>query len=192
MLLDNLNKTINQFTSYYQSIVSICFKEENIFAVEIKKTIREIEIVKSKNYKNSTDIFNQTNSDFNLKDKRKGPLFEGKFKAIRVETNQQLLHLSRYIHLNPHSSQLKVTATLRNPHNRQQPLGEAVTTRSNPQYRGVSSSRIEQISAGTSLQFAISNQEKVPIYINILAIDSEGTIIVIFSPDLYSTFGVAP
>jgi len=38
---------------------------------------------------------------FNTKYKRKGPLFEGKFKAIRVESNEQLLHLSRYIHLNP-------------------------------------------------------------------------------------------
>lgn len=38
---------------------------------------------------------------FNIKRKRKGPLFEGTFKAVRVETNEQLLHLSRYIHLNP-------------------------------------------------------------------------------------------
>ncbi|MEX2007551.1 MAG: transposase [Candidatus Levyibacteriota bacterium] len=38
---------------------------------------------------------------FNIKYKRKGPLFEGKFKAVRVETNEQLLHISRYIHLNP-------------------------------------------------------------------------------------------
>ncbi|MBL7159703.1 transposase [Candidatus Microgenomates bacterium] len=41
---------------------------------------------------------------FNVKNKRNGPLFQGKFKAIRVETNKQLLHLSRYIHLNPYSS----------------------------------------------------------------------------------------
>lgn len=41
---------------------------------------------------------------FNIKYKRKGGLFEGRFKAIRVETNEQLLHLSRYIHLNPYSS----------------------------------------------------------------------------------------
>lgn len=41
---------------------------------------------------------------FNVKNKRNGPLFEGKFKAIRVETDEQLLHLSRYIHLNPYSS----------------------------------------------------------------------------------------
>lgn len=38
---------------------------------------------------------------FNTKYDRKGPLFEGKFNAVRVESNEQLLHLSRYIHLNP-------------------------------------------------------------------------------------------
>lgn len=41
---------------------------------------------------------------FNVKNERKGPLFQGKFKAIRVEGEEQLLHLSRYIHLNPYSS----------------------------------------------------------------------------------------
>jgi len=38
---------------------------------------------------------------FNLKNERKGPLFESPFKAVRVETDEQMLHLSRYIHLNP-------------------------------------------------------------------------------------------
>lgn len=32
---------------------------------------------------------------------RVGPLFQGMFKSVHVETNEQLLHLSRYIHLNP-------------------------------------------------------------------------------------------
>lgn len=41
---------------------------------------------------------------FNIKNKRKGSLFEGRFKAIRIETDSQLLHLSRYVHLNPYSS----------------------------------------------------------------------------------------
>lgn len=40
----------------------------------------------------------------NTKHKRKGHLFEGQFKAVRVETDEQLVHLSRYIHLNPYSS----------------------------------------------------------------------------------------
>lgn len=41
---------------------------------------------------------------FNTRHQRIGPLFQGPFKAIRVESNEQLLHLSRYIHLNPYSS----------------------------------------------------------------------------------------
>lgn len=41
---------------------------------------------------------------FNIVYKRKGTLFEGRFKAVRIETDSQLLHLSRYIHLNPYSS----------------------------------------------------------------------------------------
>ena len=38
---------------------------------------------------------------FNLKHKRSGALFEGTFKAILIENETYLTHLSRYIHLNP-------------------------------------------------------------------------------------------
>lgn len=38
---------------------------------------------------------------FSIKYKNKGPVFEGNFKAVRVEADEQLIHLSRYIHLNP-------------------------------------------------------------------------------------------
>lgn len=38
---------------------------------------------------------------FNEKNARSGVLFQGKFKSILVETDEYLLHLSRYIHLNP-------------------------------------------------------------------------------------------
>ena len=48
---------------------------------------------------------------FNTKNKRSGPLFQGKFKAVMVESDEQLLHLSRYIHLNPYSSHLIRNAT---------------------------------------------------------------------------------
>ena len=38
---------------------------------------------------------------FNKRYKRVGYLFQGKYKAVLVETDSYLLHLSRYIHLNP-------------------------------------------------------------------------------------------
>lgn len=54
-------------------------------------------------------IANLTNSYtryFNTKNKRVGPLFQGKFKAVRIENDKQLLHTTRYIHLNPYTSYL--------------------------------------------------------------------------------------
>lgn len=43
---------------------------------------------------------------FNTKYKRSGALFQSMFKAIRIESDEQLLHISRYIHLNPSSAYL--------------------------------------------------------------------------------------
>lgn len=43
---------------------------------------------------------------FNTKNKRTGHLFQGNFGAVRVETDEQLVHVSRYIHLNPVTSYL--------------------------------------------------------------------------------------
>jgi len=38
---------------------------------------------------------------FNIRHRRKGPLWEARFRGITVNTDEQLLHLTRYIHLNP-------------------------------------------------------------------------------------------
>ncbi len=46
-------------------------------------------------------ICNSYSHFYNLKKMRKGTLFEDKFKAVRIRGLEQLLHLSRYIHLNP-------------------------------------------------------------------------------------------
>lgn len=39
---------------------------------------------------------------YNTRHNRVGHLFQGEFKAVSVENEEQLLHLSRYIHLNPY------------------------------------------------------------------------------------------
>lgn len=43
---------------------------------------------------------------YNTKHTRVGPLLQGEFKAVLVESNEQFIHLSRYIHLNPIASLL--------------------------------------------------------------------------------------
>lgn len=43
---------------------------------------------------------------FNTKYNRIGPLFQGAYKSVLIESDQQLTHLSRYIHLNPRVSLL--------------------------------------------------------------------------------------
>jgi putative transposase len=49
---------------------------------------------------------------FNKKYQRTGALFQGVFKAVYVESEEQLIHLTRYIHLNPVASSLIATAQL--------------------------------------------------------------------------------
>lgn len=46
-------------------------------------------------------ILNSFSHYHTLKYDSHGPLFESAFKAVQIETNKQLIHLSRYHHLNP-------------------------------------------------------------------------------------------
>ncbi|MBI2268413.1 MAG: transposase [Candidatus Blackburnbacteria bacterium] len=50
------------------------------------------------NYQNSYTRY------FNTKHERLGTLFLDQFKAVRVQNEEQMVHVSRYIHLNPYTS----------------------------------------------------------------------------------------
>lgn len=51
-------------------------------------------------------VLNSYTRYFNAKHGRTGPLYEGHFKSVLVRTNEQLLHLTRYHHLNASSAGL--------------------------------------------------------------------------------------
>lgn len=47
-------------------------------------------------------VFNSYTRYYNTKHSGIGPLLQGVFKAVLIESNEQLIHVSRYIHLNPY------------------------------------------------------------------------------------------
>lgn len=51
---------------------------------------------------------------FNTKTKRNGTLFQQNFKAVRIASDEQLIHVSRYIHLNPVTAYLIEAEDLKN------------------------------------------------------------------------------
>ena len=88
---------------YFQSddklvdIIAYCFMPTHIHFLLVQKKDNGI----SAYMKNILDSYTRY---FNNKNNRKGPLWQGRFKSAHVESDEQLLHLTRYIHLNPTSS----------------------------------------------------------------------------------------
>lgn len=79
---------------YIVEIICFCLMP-NHFHI-LAKQLKEEGITKF-----ASQISNSYTKYFNIKYKRVGPLFQGSFKAVRIENDEQLLHVSRYIHLNP-------------------------------------------------------------------------------------------
>lgn len=53
-----------------------------------------------------SNVLNSYARYFNLKYGRKGPLWVGRFKRVLIETDEQLWHVIRYLHLNPTTANL--------------------------------------------------------------------------------------
>lgn len=56
-----------------------------------------------------SDITNSITRYFNILHARQGPLFLPQFKSRRIITREDLIHVSRYIHLNPYSASIVKT-----------------------------------------------------------------------------------
>lgn len=88
--IDNLRKTgVRQI-----ELLAFCLMPNHIHF--LIKEIKEKGI--------STFMSNLQNSYakyFNIKTERSGSLFQTMFKAVRIESDEQLIHVARYIHLNP-------------------------------------------------------------------------------------------
>ncbi len=53
-----------------------------------------------------SDLQNSYTRYFNIVNKRKGPLWQSRYKSVEITNDRILLHVTRYIHLNPTSSNL--------------------------------------------------------------------------------------
>jgi len=92
-----LYQRINQGKDSLVEIIAFCLMPNHYhFLVKQIKNNGIIQFIS--NFSNSYAKY------FNIKRKQNGPLFQSRFKAIRIETNEQLIHVSRYLHLNPHTA----------------------------------------------------------------------------------------
>jgi len=80
-------------------IIAYCFMPTHIHLILRQMKKDGISIYMSK-------VLNSYTRYFNLKNKRKGPLWESRFKNVEVGNDEQLMHLTRYIHLNPVTANL--------------------------------------------------------------------------------------
>ncbi|MEK7142647.1 MAG: transposase [Patescibacteria group bacterium] len=91
------------FNNFFNSIIQNKEKIVQIIAYCLMPTHFHLIL---KQYKNDgisnyiRKILESYSSYFNARHKRRGPLWESKFKNVLVEKDEQLLHLTRYIHLN--------------------------------------------------------------------------------------------
>lgn len=70
-----------------------------------------VHLLVQENFENGTSqymqrVLNAYASYFNRRYNRSGPLFTSRFKSVYVGNDEQLLHVSRYIHLNPYAAHM--------------------------------------------------------------------------------------
>lgn len=91
---DKALSTISKNNLRHIEIIAYCLMPTHIHLILKQLSDKGITIYLS-------NFLNGYTRYFNTKHKRKGPLWESEFKNVLVKNDDQLLHLTRYIHLNP-------------------------------------------------------------------------------------------
>jgi len=89
-------KRLLRMNNFHDSIELICYC---LMKNHFHMLIRQTEATAMDQFMNS--LWTRYTMYFNKKYKRVGPLFQGVYNAVLVKTDEQLMHLSRYIHRNP-------------------------------------------------------------------------------------------
>lgn len=92
---DSLYQRTKQNMAEEIHLLSYCLLSNHFHLLLYQKTVKGMEKLMRR-------LLTRYVSHFNNRYKRKGPLFESVYKAVEVDNSPlQILHLSRYIHLNP-------------------------------------------------------------------------------------------
>ena len=86
---------VKDYSSRFKiSVIAYCFMPNHYHFLLRQDGTELISLFVQRTFNSYTKAFNKTYQ-------RTGTLFEGPFKSIHVETDNHLIHLCRYIHLNP-------------------------------------------------------------------------------------------
>lgn len=80
-------------------MISFCLMPNHFHFLVKQKTDHAVQSFMS-------DIQNSYTRYYNIKYRRRSPLLNNQFKAKKIENEEVLLHVSRYIHLNPYTSSI--------------------------------------------------------------------------------------
>lgn len=94
---DALSKSLFDEKNKLVEIISYCLMPNHFHLLLKQMTNNGISMFLS-NFTNSYTRY------FNIKHTRIGPLYQGVFKAVRMESTEQLIYVNRYVHLNPVAS----------------------------------------------------------------------------------------
>ncbi|MBM2820389.1 MAG: hypothetical protein HW405_149 [Candidatus Berkelbacteria bacterium] len=99
--------------NYQKSIIQSLIKENNLLVEIVAFCLMPThihlllkQVADNGISKYISNVLNSYSRYFNNKHKRTGPLWSGRFKNVLIKDDDQLLHLTRYIHLNPTSAGL--------------------------------------------------------------------------------------